>query len=219
MTDAILRCPRDQANLAFEGYWKHPRYRCTQCGGYLLSHAGILAMLKHTDRRRLPGAGLDDLTKLPPSGLACPRDAGPLRTVILEGAELGVCASCTSVWVAGQEFQKLAGREKEIAEEAHGDSVDYVALMASRRWVTDRFALPPLLGGFGGIFILGGTCRGWQDLDPYFPLAIFFFACIVFSFVVLVFWHRCPKCDHLLVADDGIDLIANECHRCGAVLR
>ena len=221
MSDTILRCPRDQVDLEFEGYWKYPRHRCAACGGYLIVEADALQMLGHSGGGKLASVAKAQPVTLPATGLACPRDGSPLRTLVHDDVELGVCESCTSAWAEKEEFQKLATKGKAGAAETVGP-VDYVAKMDKRRWIASRFLMPPTVVGFVGLLYIGGNCagRGWEAFDPYQPWFTILLFCAFGGIAGHVFTQRCPKCEKLFQDNDGINLITpDECPNCGTQLR
>ena len=53
--------------------------------------------------------------------------------------------------------------------------VDYVAVMERRRRYIFRFGTLPIVVGFCGLILIGGTCHGWRELEamtPWVPMDV-----------------------------------------------
>ena len=102
-----MKCPRDRSVLVFTDEGLHPRNKCRQCSGFLVSKEEVLAVLAG----KAPAA--EKLAALPESGIACPRDNSTLRRIEHDGIEVDVCLECYSVWLDAGEFDKILAQGKK----------------------------------------------------------------------------------------------------------
>lgn len=102
-----MKCPRDRSVLVFTDAGLHPRNKCRQCNGFLVSKEEVLAVLAG----KAPDAA--KLKALPESGVSCPRDNSTLRRIEHNGVEVDVCLECYSVWLDAGELDKILEQAKK----------------------------------------------------------------------------------------------------------
>lgn len=119
-----MKCPRDRSVLVFTDEGLHPRNKCRQCNGFLVSKEEVLAVLAG----KVPEAAR--LAALPESDAACPRDNSTLRRIEHNGVEVDVCLQCYSVWLDAGEFDKIVAQGRK-AKRAKAGAVAAAAAAAA----------------------------------------------------------------------------------------
>lgn len=111
-----MECPRDQSELAYEGFWKHPRYACPACRGTLVLERDMVDGLGHKEARGLDALAEVKIANLGDSELRCPKDGTLLKALSFGDSEIDVCAECRCLWLDHGEYEKIVSRMKARAE-------------------------------------------------------------------------------------------------------
>jgi len=101
-----MKCPRDRCVLVFTDQGLHPRNKCRECNGLLVSREEVLAVIG-----KAPDA--DKLAAFPEGPAACPREGATMRRVEHLGVEADVCLECGSVWLDAGELEKVLAQVKK----------------------------------------------------------------------------------------------------------
>lgn len=108
-----MDCPRDGRELEYQGFWKYPRHACGQCRGVFVSERDMTESLGRKGPTEIEDVAQVKLDNVTDSDLQCPKDRAGMKAVILAGAEIDVCPSCTGLWLDKGEYEKIMERMKE----------------------------------------------------------------------------------------------------------
>ena len=136
-----------------------------------------------------------------------------------------MAAPC-SQWIACSPVREgSGGRPLNSVVRQHLSAVEsnYAAEFQARRRTAWRLAWPWLTVGVLGasvtIFFGASESAPWQERAPTILLSIGFFALVGRAAYIANKYYRCPGCENVVFAADGIAINPSQCPTCGGRLK